>query len=76
MKTDPTATVAVEMDEFCGALAAHDLQGLWKIAAGLMPPAPRPTTQSWIWRWGEIEPLAKQAAQHPLYLVCKFGFCL
>ena len=26
----PTHTVEVGYDEFCGALAAHDLQALWR----------------------------------------------
>ena len=40
-----THTVEVGYDEFCGALAAHDLKPLWKIAKQLMPEVPLPTTR-------------------------------
>lgn len=56
-------TVEVGYDEFCGALAARDLQPLWKIAKQLMPEVPLPTTQPWIWKWGDILPLAKRAGE-------------
>ena len=32
-----THTIEVGYDEFCGALAAHDLQPLWKMAKWLFP---------------------------------------
>ncbi|HEU5439963.1 MAG TPA: cupin domain-containing protein [Ktedonobacterales bacterium] len=56
-------TVAVGYDEFCGALAAHDLQPLWKIAKQLMPEVPLPTTQAWLWKWDDVLPLAKRAGE-------------
>ena len=43
-------TVEVGYVEFCGAFAAHDLKPLWKIAKQLMPEAPLPTTQAWLWK--------------------------
>jgi gentisate 1,2-dioxygenase len=56
-------TVEVGYDEFCGALAARDLQPLWKMARQLMPNVPLPTTLPWLWRWEQILPLAKRAGQ-------------
>src|SRR2546428_6327867 len=56
-------TVEVGYDEFCGALAARDLQPLWKMAKRLMPMAPLPTTRPWIWRLADTLPLAKRAGQ-------------
>jgi gentisate 1,2-dioxygenase len=56
-------TVEVGYDEFCGALAAHDLQPLWKIARQLMPEVPLATTQAWLWKWDHILPLAKRAGE-------------
>jgi gentisate 1,2-dioxygenase len=56
-------TVAVGYDEFCGALAARDLQPLWKIARQLMPAVPLPTTRAWLWKWEDVLPLAKRAGE-------------
>jgi gentisate 1,2-dioxygenase len=56
-------TVEVGYDEFCGALAARDLQPLWKIARQLMPQIPLPTTQPWLWKWDDVLPLAKRAGE-------------
>jgi len=56
-------TVEVGYDEFCGALAARDLQPLWKMATRLMPMAPLPTTRPWIWRCADTFPLAKRAGE-------------
>ena len=56
-------TVEVGYDEFCGALAAHDLKPLWKIARQLMPEVPLPTTQPWLWKWDDMLPLAKRAGE-------------
>ncbi|MHB8599486.1 MAG: cupin domain-containing protein [Ktedonobacteraceae bacterium] len=56
-------TVEVGYDEFCGALAAHDLKPLWKIAKQLMPEVPLPTTQPWLWKWDDVLPLAKRAGE-------------
>ena len=58
-----THTVEVGYDEFCGALAARDLQPLWKIAKQLMPEVPLPTTQAWLWKWDDVLPLAKRAGE-------------
>lgn len=58
-----TNTVEVGYDEFCGALAARDLQPLWKIARQLMPEIPLPTTWAWLWKWDDILPLAKRAGE-------------
>ncbi len=54
-------TVEVGYDEFCGALAAKDLQPLWKQASKLMPPQPLPATRPWLWKWSTILPLAERA---------------
>lgn len=59
----PSHTVEVGYDEFCGALAARDLQPLWKIAKQLMPDVPVPTTRPWLWKWEDILPLAKRAGE-------------
>jgi gentisate 1,2-dioxygenase len=56
-------TVEVAYEEFCGALAARELQPLWKMARQLMPNMPLPTTQPWLWKWDQILPLAKRAGQ-------------
>jgi len=56
-------TVEVGYDEFCGALAVNDLQPLWKIAKQLIPEVPLPTTQSWLWKWDHVLPLAKRAGE-------------
>jgi gentisate 1,2-dioxygenase len=56
-------TVEVAYDEFCGALAARDLQPLWRMARQLMPDVPLPTTVPWLWKWEQILPLAKRAGQ-------------
>lgn len=58
-----THTVEIGYDEFCGALAAHDLQPLWKIARQLMPEVPLSTTEAWLWKWDHILPLAKRAGE-------------
>ncbi len=63
IKISPSNTVEVGYDEFCGALAARDLQPLWKIAKQLMPDVPLPTTQPWLWKWDDILPLAKRAGE-------------
>src|SRR5258707_197262 len=44
MATHARDTLEVGYDEFCGALAAKDLQPLWTQAARLMPPKPIPRT--------------------------------
>ena len=56
-------TVEVGYDEFCGALAARDLQPLWKVARQLMPAVPLPATRPWLWHWAQILPLAKRAGE-------------
>ncbi len=56
-------TVEVGYDEFCGALAARDLQPLWKIAKQLMPEDPLPATQAWLWKWDDVLPLARRAGE-------------
>jgi gentisate 1,2-dioxygenase len=56
-------TVEVGYDEFCGALAAKDLQPLWKQAEKLMPKTPLPVTLPWLWRWSSILPLAERAGR-------------
>jgi gentisate 1,2-dioxygenase len=58
-----THTVEVGYDEFCGALAAHGLKPLWKIAKQLMPEVPLSTTEAWLWKWDDILPLAKRAGE-------------
>ncbi len=58
-----THTIEVGYDEFCGALAARDLQPLWKLAKRLMPEVPLPTTQPWLWKWDDVLPLAKRAGE-------------
>ena len=63
IKISSSYTVEVGYDEFCGALAARDLQPLWKIAKQLMPDVPLPTTQPWLWKWEDILPLAKRAGE-------------
>ena len=56
-------TLEVGYDEFCGALAAKDLQPLWTQAAKLMPPEPIPRTLPWLWRWSSVLPLAQRAGE-------------
>lgn len=56
-------TVEVGYDEFCGALAAKDLQPLWTQAGRLMPPQPVPSTIAWLWKWSTVLPLAEKAGQ-------------
>ena len=56
-------TVEVGYDEFCGALAAHDLQALWSLQRKIMPDVPIPSTQPWLWKWDTIFPLAKRAGE-------------
>ena len=56
-------TVEVGYDKFCGALAAHDLKPLWKIARQLMPEVPLATTEAWLWKWDHILPLAIRAGE-------------
>jgi gentisate 1,2-dioxygenase len=63
IKISPAYTVEVGYDEFCGALAARDLQPLWKMAKQLMPEVPLPTTRPWLWKWDDILPLAKRAGE-------------
>lgn len=59
----PTHTVEVGYDEFCGALAAHDLQALWSMQRQLMPDVPVPSTRPWLWTWDTLLPLAKRAGE-------------
>ncbi len=56
-------TVEVGYDEFCGALAAKDLQPLWTQASKLMPEEPIPATLPWLWKWRTVLPLAERAGQ-------------
>src|SRR5207247_2112344 len=56
-------TVAVAYDDFCGALAAQNLQALWSMQKQLMPEVPVPTTVPWQWKWKTILPLAKRAGE-------------
>jgi len=56
-------TVEVGYDEFCGALAAHDLQALWSMQRKIMPDVPLPSTQPWLWKWDTVLPLAKRAGE-------------
>lgn len=56
-------TVEVGYDDFCGALAARDLQPLWTMAKRLMPEVPLPTTRPWMWKWEDILPLAARAGE-------------
>jgi len=56
-------TVEVGYDEFCGALAARDLQALWSIRKRLLSPAPVPLTLPWMWKWSTIYPLAQRAGE-------------
>ncbi len=58
-----TDTMEVGYDEFCGALAAKDLQPLWTQAARLMPNEPIPRTMPWLWKWTSVLPLAQRAGQ-------------
>jgi len=58
-----THTVEVGYDEFCGALAAKDLQPLWTQSGKLMPKQPRPTTVPWLWKWDTIFALAERAGE-------------
>lgn len=56
-------TLEVSYDEFCGALAAKDLQPLWTQAARLMPNEPIPRTLPWLWKWTTVLPLAERAGE-------------
>ena len=56
-------TVEVGYDEFCGALAAHDLQALWSLQRKIMPDVPLPSTLPWLWKWDTVLPLAKRAGE-------------
>lgn len=56
-------TLEVDYDEFCGALAAKDLQPLWKINKQLMPQQPHPKTLPWLWKWSTLLPLAQRAGE-------------
>jgi gentisate 1,2-dioxygenase len=56
-------TVEVGYDEFCGALAAHDLQALWSLQRKIMPDIPLPSTLPWLWKWETVLPLAKRAGE-------------
>ncbi len=56
-------TLEVGYDEFCGALAAKDLQPLWTQAARLMPREPIPRTLAWLWKWTSVLPLARRAGE-------------
>jgi gentisate 1,2-dioxygenase len=63
MATGARDTLEVGYDEFCGALAAKDLQPLWTQAARLMPREPIPRTVPWLWRWTTVLPLARRAGE-------------
>ncbi len=65
MSIDVTSahTVEVGYDEFCGALAAHDLQALWSLQRKIMPDVPLPSTLPWLWKWDTVLPLAKRAGE-------------
>ena len=63
MATGARDTLEVGYDEFCGALAAKDLQPLWTQAAQLMPPEPIPRTLPWLWKWSTVLPLARRAGE-------------
>jgi gentisate 1,2-dioxygenase len=56
-------TVEVGYDEFCGALAAHDLQALWSLQRKIMPDVPIPSTRPWLWKWDTVFPLARRAGE-------------
>ncbi|MQB00655.1 MAG: cupin domain-containing protein [Actinobacteria bacterium] len=56
-------TLQVDYDEFCGALAAKDLQPLWKINKQIMPQQPHPKTLPWLWNWSTLLPLAQRAGE-------------
>lgn len=56
-------TIEVGYDELCGALAAKDLQPLWKINKQLMPQQPLPKTLPWLWKWSTLLPLAEKAGE-------------
>lgn len=60
---DTRDTLQVGYDEFCGALAAKDLQPLWTQSGQLMPPQPVPATKAWLWKWTTLQPLAERAGQ-------------
>jgi len=63
MATTSRDTIEVGYDEFCGALAAKDLQPLWSQAANLLPKEPIPATLPWLWRWSSLLPLAVRAGE-------------
>ncbi len=56
-------TVEVGYDEFCGALAAHDLRALWSLQRQIMPDVPIPSTRPWLWKWDTVFPLARRAGE-------------
>ena len=63
MATHAPDTLEVGYDEFCGALAAKDLQPLWTQAGRLMPREPIPRTLPWLWKWSSVLPLARRAGE-------------
>ncbi len=56
-------TMEVGYDEFCGALAAKDLQPLWTQSGRLMPQVPHPRTLPWLWKWQTMLALAERAVE-------------
>ncbi|MDQ6857787.1 MAG: cupin domain-containing protein [Chloroflexota bacterium] len=56
-------TMEVGYDEFCGALAAKDLQPLWTQSGRLMPQVPHPKTLPWLWKWQTMVTLAEKALE-------------
>ncbi len=63
MATRTLDTLEVRYDDFCGALAAKDMQPLWTQAAKLMPREPIPATLPWLWKWTTMVPLAEEAGR-------------
>ncbi len=60
---EPSHTIDVDYHELCGALAARDMQPLWKQARSLVPEVPLPTVRPWLWKWDVILPLAQRAGE-------------
>lgn len=56
-----TDTAEVTLEEFCGALAARDMAGLWSRPP--MPAHPIAQTRAHLWRWDTVAPLARQAGR-------------